>query len=152
MIFTLTRNSQTTLGNESSFKMNPDATFVIAGGLGGIGRASARWMAERGAKNIVLLSRSGPRADSARELIKDLQAMGVRVETPACNIADLETVKQVFDRLSVDMPPVKGLLQASVISKVSAASLQRCLFTFHSFSGLLRLTKVNNNRTGFSKT
>jgi NAD(P)-dependent dehydrogenase (short-subunit alcohol dehydrogenase family) len=101
--------------------MVPYSTFVIAGGLGGIGRATARWMAERGARNIILLSRFGPRTDSARELINDLQSIGVRVETPECDITNLDIVKDIFVRLSADMPPIKGVLQMSVIAKVSAA-------------------------------
>jgi NAD(P)-dependent dehydrogenase (short-subunit alcohol dehydrogenase family) len=43
-----------------SFMMNPNATFVIVGGLGGIGRATARWMADQGAKHLILLSGFGP--------------------------------------------------------------------------------------------
>ncbi|KAH8706032.1 putative polyketide synthase [Talaromyces proteolyticus] len=108
---------QVTLNTKPSFQMDPDSTFVIAGGLGGLGRATARWMAERGARNIILLSRFGPRTDSARELIKNLQSIGVRVETPACDITDLDTMKQIFGRLSADMPPIKGVLQMSVIAR-----------------------------------
>lgn len=99
--------------------MDPNATFVLAGGLGGIGRATARWMAERGATNLILLSRSGPRADVAHELIHDLRTKGVRVEAPACDITDLDAMKEVFGRLSSSMPPIKGVVQMSIVARVS---------------------------------
>jgi NAD(P)-dependent dehydrogenase (short-subunit alcohol dehydrogenase family) len=57
--------------------MDAHATFVLAGGLGGTGRATARWMVERGAINLILLSRRGPRTGAALELVTDLRARGV---------------------------------------------------------------------------
>ena len=50
-----------------------DQTYIIAGGLGGLGRVTARWMVDRGARNIILLSRSGPRTDDAVALVKELR-------------------------------------------------------------------------------
>ncbi|PLB54129.1 putative polyketide synthase [Aspergillus steynii IBT 23096] len=118
-VFEVTPESrvQVTLNTRPSFYMDPNATFVLAGGLGGIGRATARWMAARGAKNLILLSRSGPRTDVAHELINELQTAGVRVEAPACDITNLEAMKAVFDRLSSSMPPIKGVIQMSIIPK-----------------------------------
>ncbi|KAK1149446.1 Type I Iterative Polyketide synthase (PKS) [Aspergillus melleus] len=109
---------QVTLNTRSSFYMDPNASFVLAGGLGGIGRATARWMAERGAKNLILLSRSGPRTDAAHELVHELRAMGVRVEAPACDVTNLEAMKEVFGRLSSEkMPPIKGVVQMSIVAR-----------------------------------
>lgn len=127
---------QVILNTKPSLQMDPNSSFVIAGGLGGLGRATARWMAERGARNIILLSRFGPRTDSARELIKNLQSIGVRVETPACDVTDLHTMKQIFGRLSANMPPIKGVLQMSVIARVSAPAFALLLIISYSFSRL----------------
>ncbi|KAJ5180539.1 polyketide synthase [Penicillium capsulatum] len=110
---------QATIKTRPSFQIDPNATFVIAGGLGGIGRATARWMADRGAKNLVLLSRFGPRTDSGRKVVSDLQATGVRVETPACDITNLDAMSAVFSRLMSDMPPIKGVFQMSIIARVA---------------------------------
>lgn len=107
------------LETKPSFQLNSDATYVISGGLGGVGRATARWMVTYGARNLILLSRFGPRTESATECIKDLRAQKVRVETPACDITDYKTTQEVFARLSPIMPPIKGCIQGSVIAKVS---------------------------------
>ncbi|KAK6216060.1 hypothetical protein LQW54_003834 [Pestalotiopsis sp. IQ-011] len=53
------------------------ATFVIAGGFGGIGRSILRWMASKGAKYFLVLSRSGPASNAAIEVVKELSGMGV---------------------------------------------------------------------------
>lgn len=61
-----------------AFAFGRDARYVIPGGLGGIGRRMARWMAARGARYLILLSRSGLHSDSAKVvkyLWKSLRAM-----------------------------------------------------------------------------
>jgi NAD(P)-dependent dehydrogenase (short-subunit alcohol dehydrogenase family) len=121
--------------------MDQNATFVIAGGLGGIGRATARWMADRGAKNLILLSRSGPRTDAGRELIEELRQRDVRVEAPACDVTDLTRMKETFAQLSAQMPPIKGVCQMSIVARVSISS--RSL-------SLVNLSNDHTFRTAFS--
>ncbi|RAQ62031.1 hypothetical protein AFCA_013181 [Aspergillus flavus] len=110
---------EATIDNRPTFKMNQNETFVIAGGLGGIGRASVGWMAARGTKNLVLLSRFGPRTDPGIKLIEELKVMGVRVETPACDVTDINAMRAVFNKLMPEMPPIKGVIQASIIARDS---------------------------------
>ncbi|KAF3083341.1 hypothetical protein TWF102_000749 [Orbilia oligospora] len=101
----------------SSF--NLEASYVIAGGLGGLGRDMARWMAARGAKNLILLSRSGPRTAEALKLIEDLQAQGVACFTPACDISDDKALEATINSLTGAIPPIKGCIQASMVLKSS---------------------------------
>ncbi|CAF3585097.1 hypothetical protein QX201_007720 [Fusarium graminearum] len=54
-----------------------EASYLLSGGLGGLGRSAARWTASRGAKNLILLSRSGTTRPAAQELMKELAAAGV---------------------------------------------------------------------------
>lgn len=111
-----------TLATRPSFMLDPSATYVIAGGLGGAGRDVARWMVGRKARNLVLLSRSGPRTDEARELLSELRGQGIRVEAPSCNIADQEAVRAVFDSLS-DMPAIRGCIQGTMVREVCSRLL-----------------------------
>ncbi|PVI03918.1 ketoacyl-synt-domain-containing protein [Periconia macrospinosa] len=104
---TLTRNTKTTL------RLDPNATYVISGGTGGIGRSMTRWCAAHGARNLILLSRSGAKSDAARELVSSLTAQGVRVEAPPCNTSDLNTLRAVLDDCLTRMPPIKGAMQSS---------------------------------------
>jgi NAD(P)-dependent dehydrogenase (short-subunit alcohol dehydrogenase family) len=93
---------------------------VIAGGLGGLGRSIARWIVKRGARNLILLSRSGPKTESAKTLVKDLAAQGAHVTTPACDITNKLLLKAVLHNCTTTLPPVKGCIQASMVLKVSS--------------------------------
>ena len=106
-----------TMETKPSFQLDEHATYVIAGGLGGLGRTVARWMAGRGARNLVLLSRSGPRTAEAREFLAELGGHGVRVEAPACDVTDAAAVGKVFNVDLADMPPIRGCIQGSMVRR-----------------------------------
>jgi hypothetical protein len=75
-------------------------------------------MAERGAKNLVLLSRSGVTNEEERELVDSLRKQGTRVEVPLCDIADFGSLKETLDRVSRTMPPIKGSIQSAMVLRV----------------------------------
>ena len=95
---------------------------MIAGGLGGLGRSAATWMARRGAKNLILLSRSGGNgSEAAANLVKDLKSLGIRVKTPKCDVASLESLASALAQCS-DMPLIKGCIQGTMVLQVSGTS------------------------------
>jgi hypothetical protein len=96
-----------------------NATYVVAGGFGGSALSFVRWMAAKGAKNFLLLSRSGPKSPAAQQLLEDLRATGVRVEHPHCDISQAEEVKAVLASAAKDMPPIKGCVQGCLVLEVS---------------------------------
>ncbi|KAL8769661.1 MAG: hypothetical protein Q9209_004458 [Squamulea sp. 1 TL-2023] len=98
---------------EDKYMFDANATYLISGGLGGLGRCIARWMTSRGARNLVLLSRSGPRSTAAHEMLAELTSHGIRVETPPCDAADLEALRLAVCEISKSMPPIKGCIQAA---------------------------------------
>ncbi|KAH9230788.1 hypothetical protein K456DRAFT_1727160 [Colletotrichum gloeosporioides 23] len=98
-------------------RFDPEASYVIAGGLGGLGRSVARWMASRGAKNLILLSRRGAVEESAKELVKELEGVCNKVVTPACDVTDADALKNLMTELSSSMPPIKGCIQGSMVLK-----------------------------------
>jgi NADPH:quinone reductase-like Zn-dependent oxidoreductase/malonyl CoA-acyl carrier protein transacylase/NADP-dependent 3-hydroxy acid dehydrogenase YdfG len=97
------------------FTLDPQATYLITGGLGGIGRTIARWMVTRGAKHLALLGRSGPKTEAAFSLIDELNAQGVTTVTPPCDLLDAESVRRVVQDISKSMPPIKGCIQGSMV-------------------------------------
>lgn len=113
-----------TIDNNTEFELDPSATYVIAGGLGGLGRSTARWMVDRNARNLILLSRSGVKAGTAHTFIDELRSKGVHVEAPACDITNIEIMHRVLGSLIKDMPLVKGCVQASMVPKVSRFPLE----------------------------
>ncbi|KAK5988693.1 Highly reducing polyketide synthase azaB [Cladobotryum mycophilum] len=101
--------------NPLDYRFDDNATYVIAGGLGGIGRNIAAWMCRHGAKNIILLSRSGPNSDAAKGLIATLEKDGIRVHAPKCDVSNPEAVEAVVAHAKANMPPIKGCIQASMV-------------------------------------
>ncbi|KAI3319763.1 polyketide synthase [Xylariaceae sp. AK1471] len=82
-----------------------DATYVVAGGFGGLGQRFIRWMVRRGARNIIVLSRSGPKDASAKTLVADLGREGVNVAAPACDITKKANLEDTISSCLSDMPP-----------------------------------------------
>lgn len=110
----------TILDTRPSFLLDSKKTYLIVGGLGGLGRRIARWMVHRGAANLVLLSRSGGLGnEAAQQLLTELRAQGVRIEAPPCDVADPVAVKELLDRCDMDMPPIKGCIQGSMVLRDS---------------------------------
>ncbi|RHZ54154.1 type I polyketide synthase [Aspergillus thermomutatus] len=105
----------TVLETKPEYFFSPEETYLIAGGLGGLGRNIARWFVERGARNLILLSRSGPQNPHAHDLVRELEAKGARVATPACDITNRECLKAVLSEFGKTMPPIKGCIQASMV-------------------------------------
>ena len=105
------------------YHFDQNSTYLIAGGLGGLGRSAARWMVNRGVKNLILLSRSGAQSTTAIALIKELKAKGAHVEAPACDVTQADMLRNALERCAETMPPVKGVIQGSMVLKVSSFSL-----------------------------
>lgn len=105
----------TILNTRAPFELNGNATYLVAGGLGGLGRVVARWMAARGAKHLVLLGRSGAKTRAALALVHELEAQGVQVKTPPCDIVDATSVRSVIEETTQTMPPIKGCIQGSMV-------------------------------------
>ncbi|KAF2807319.1 ketoacyl-synt-domain-containing protein [Mytilinidion resinicola] len=107
--------AQTTIRALPAYSFPEHSTYVLAGGFGGIGPTICRWMANRGAKNFIVLSRSGPNSDAAKLLLQDLSAQDVRVEHPTCDISCKEQVKAALALCAAKLPPIKGCIQASLV-------------------------------------
>ncbi|KAF2006636.1 putative polyketide synthase [Amniculicola lignicola CBS 123094] len=107
---------QTILPKISTCQLRNNATYLIAGGLGGLGRSAARWMVSRGARHLILLSRKGPRTEKAIKFVADLRREGINVRTPSCDITSVESLHTALEQCS-DMPPIQGCMQSSMVLK-----------------------------------
>ncbi|KAF4629252.1 hypothetical protein G7Y89_g8896 [Cudoniella acicularis] len=112
----------TVMRTRTAYNFSPDATYLICGGLGGIGRSIAKWLVNRGAKHLLLLSRSGSRSDATQTFVAELRSEGINVQIPECDIADPRLLASVLERSAQTMPPVKGCIQAAMVLKASKIS------------------------------
>ena len=98
-------------------------TYLITGGLGGLGLSVAAWMVERGAHNLVLISRRPP-SESARQIVESLQRQGARVEVCCADAASRAQMEAVFNRIRESMPPLAGVIHAAGVLEDSVVSGQ----------------------------
>lgn len=98
-----------------------DASYLITGGTGGIGRSLAFWLAKNGAKNIVLASRSGLGSGSARALVEDIQTLdiGVNIAVRACDVGNRAQLEDLIKGIQEIMPPIKGVIHGAMVLRVS---------------------------------
>ena len=74
-------------------------------------------MVSRNAKYLILLSRSSAHSVEVKSLLRELQDQRVTVATPACDIADRESLASALESCS-EMPAIKGCIQAAMVLKV----------------------------------
>ncbi|KAH7092025.1 putative polyketide synthase [Paraphoma chrysanthemicola] len=106
---------------KNQLRLREDATFILAGGLGGLGRNLAKLMVDAGAKHLVFLSRSGPGSAAAQSISDDFGPRGITVGFYSCDVADAESVSRVFATIADDgsWPPVRGIIQSAAVLRDS---------------------------------
>ncbi|SFQ00002.1 Acyl transferase domain-containing protein [Amycolatopsis arida] len=95
-------------------RLDPSASYLVTGGLGGFGAATARWLAARGARNLALVSRRGPDAPEASGLVAELAAQGVTATAYAADVADVAAMRRVFDGVAATGCPLRGVVHAAM--------------------------------------
>jgi phthiocerol/phenolphthiocerol synthesis type-I polyketide synthase C len=97
------------------FKINPEGTHLVTGGLGGFGLAAAKWLADRGARHLVLVGRRGIATDEAQDLVNALAGRGVNVLAQPCDVADATQVDLLFETIGRTMPPIAGVIHSAMV-------------------------------------
>lgn len=107
--------------HEATPLFRPDASYLLVGGLGGLGRAVSIWMVEKGARNLIFLSRSGGKSPEAQAFINDLESHSMVSATVIAG--DVSNIEDVQRALSAAKRPIAGVLQMSMVLKVSHSAL-----------------------------
>jgi amino acid adenylation domain-containing protein len=101
-------------GNEP-VAFQADASYLIAGGLGGFGLETARWLAQRGARSLILVSRRGKANDEDRQSIAEMEGLGVRVTIAKADVACEKDVSCLLATIARDLPPLRGIFHAAMV-------------------------------------
>ncbi|KAF2811619.1 putative polyketide synthase [Mytilinidion resinicola] len=95
--------------------LDPNATYILVGGLGGLGRSLARLLIAKGARHLVFLSRSGPSSPNAKSMTDELTSLGATSRIYACDVSDSTAVQAAIHQCSQDMPPIRGAIQSAAV-------------------------------------
>ncbi len=114
-------------------ELDADASYLVTGGLGGFGLRTAQWLVERGARHLVLASRSGPASSEAQQALAAFQAQGVKVLAQACDVTDRSALQALLEQAAAELPVIKGIVHAAVVIDdglvrgMTGAQLQRTM-------------------------
>lgn len=101
--------------------IRPDATYVITGGSGGLAYSFTKWLAEQGARYIVLASRSGKADAKTQDLMEGSLAQGTTILPSKCDVTDKLQVKQLVEEHLSHMPPIRGVIHGANHDQVSGS-------------------------------
>jgi NAD(P)-dependent dehydrogenase (short-subunit alcohol dehydrogenase family) len=96
-----------------------DKTYLVVGGLGRVGREICRWMTRLGARNIVILSRSGLGGIQSTALMDGFRELGVEISVQACDVGNESELKESLKRCQENMPLLRGVVHCGMQLKVS---------------------------------
>ena len=116
----LTQKMQAIPKSPPPLQLRADASYLLSGGLGGIGVEIAKWMVhELGAKSLILISRSGMDAIGAADAVEALRRPGVVITLRNCSVADTQGFSTVLHDCAQTLPPIQGVVQGAMVLKVS---------------------------------
>ncbi|UKW27930.1 MULTISPECIES: type I polyketide synthase [Streptomyces] len=92
---------------------DPAGTYLVTGGTGGFGAATAVWLAERGARHIALVSRRGAAAPEAAAVLAALAARGVRATAHAADVTSVKAMRNLIRRIDRTGWPLRGVVHAA---------------------------------------
>ena len=96
-------------------RFRADATYLITGGLGGIGLALAGWMIKNGARHLVLAGRRGVEKPETEAAIEEMRRAGAEVLVSKTDVSREEEVQETLERISQTMPPLRGVFHAALV-------------------------------------
>ncbi|MDZ7269348.1 MAG: SDR family NAD(P)-dependent oxidoreductase [candidate division KSB1 bacterium] len=97
---------------EAGIQVRGDATYLITGGLRGLGLLTAEWLVERGCRHLALLGRSAP-AEASLAVIRKLKQAGCRVLVMQGDVAKPEEVARCLQQIQTMLPPLRGLIHSA---------------------------------------
>lgn len=88
-----------------------DSTYLITGGMGGLGLLVARWMVQQGARHLVLVGRSGASV-AVHEQLRELEQAGAQVNVAQADVSDVEQITKVLSEIERTLPPLRGIIHS----------------------------------------
>lgn len=95
--------------------LNPSVTYILTGGLGGLGRSISRFLVRHGARHIAFISRAGAASESAKACVQELQQARVNIKVYRCDISNRSELAAVLRQCRSEMPEVRGLVQGAMV-------------------------------------
>jgi KR domain len=118
VVITLPKNPEELAITPSRRKLTfrPQASYLLVGGLGGLGKSVSTWMAQHGATNLVYLSRSAANTSTNEGFFRELEALGCSAQTFSGSVSNMQDVQNCVRNAA---KPIAGVIQMSMVLKVT---------------------------------
>lgn len=116
----------------AALALDPRASYLVTGGLGGFGLRTAQWLAEKGARHLVLASRRGAVEPDTQAALAALRQQGVAVQAVACDVTDRAALATLLAGIPGETP-LRGIVHAAMViddalaRNTDAARIERVL-------------------------
>jgi myxalamid-type polyketide synthase MxaB len=99
-------------GPSQSITLRADASYLITGGLGGLGLHVAQWMVGQGARHLILMGRSRASTETL-ETIEKLNRKGAKIVIAQGDVAKDDDVARIFELATTSLPPLRGIVHCA---------------------------------------
>ncbi|MBS1551819.1 MAG: SDR family NAD(P)-dependent oxidoreductase, partial [Bacteroidetes bacterium] len=108
----LERSKNFLTGNDTQFRTDENGSYLITGGLSGLGILTAKFLASKGAKHLVLTGRSGISEDS-KEILNEILSMDADVKILKADVTVKEDLEKIFKEIKKSGFPLKGIIHSA---------------------------------------
>ncbi|MBL8006959.1 MAG: SDR family NAD(P)-dependent oxidoreductase, partial [Ignavibacteria bacterium] len=100
--------------NDDSIRIHKDSSYLITGGLSGIGLLTAKFLSDKGAKHLILSGRRD-KTDESDELLNQIKSAGTEVRIIKADITNKGDVENIFSEIKKSGTPLKGIIHSAGI-------------------------------------
>ncbi len=97
------------------FVISSAGSHLVTGAFGGFGLETAKWLVDRGARNLVLVGRRVAATPEAQQALAAFRAAGINVLAEACDVSDAMQVQKLFEKIDAQMPPLAGVIHSAMV-------------------------------------
>jgi NADPH:quinone reductase-like Zn-dependent oxidoreductase len=87
-------------------------SYLVTGGLGGLGLAVAKWLVERGARQVVLMGRKAP-SPSVEVQLQGLREAGAQITVIQADVSQADEMRLVMAEIDQELPRLRGIIHAA---------------------------------------
>lgn len=99
--------------NEKETILSNDGVYIISGGTGSIGLQCCKWMSEKGAKNIALLSRSGKEKEEVDKVLLEALKKESNISVYKCDISEGKHLREIICDLKKMHNKINGVVHCA---------------------------------------
>lgn len=100
----------------ATLTLDADASYLLTGGLGGLGKSVALWMVQHGARSLVFLSRSAGASEDDEAFFAELRSLGCSISAVAGKAQDMVDIENAIKSAP---KPIKGVVHLAMVLRVS---------------------------------